>query len=139
MVISRITDIIIQIRENETMDRSKWQVEFKTEPPAKDSFWAPPESGKLEDCLVCRLIGGSAASLAGLLCLYEARRQPKKVKYVAVVTNRLLTQRSKMVMMYALGSTLLGLGGLRFAGIELPDFEKALYQDLPEWILGKEE
>lgn len=87
-----------------------------------------------------RLIRGSACTFVALFSIYEARRKPfaKRSKYLAPKVT-MLSPRATSMAYSVLGVTLLGLGGLQFAGFDLPDFQKMFYEDLPDLLLGKED
>jgi len=134
MVISRLTDILTKFRENEmvTHDPVTQQGKLIEEPNPTEP--APP------DCFSCRLIGGIGLTCMGLVLIYEPYRlKHAKVKPFATKVPKMMLPKTKSVVCYSLGITCIGLGILRYNGMQFPDIEKAIYQDMPQWLLGKEE
>jgi len=72
-----------------------------------------------EDCLECRLVGGSGLAGLGLFILYQARQ------YVADCRKQSQPPSSpKLIIGRGIGFALIGLGFARFAGMTLPQDEK---------------
>lgn len=96
------------------------------------------ETQPLKDCMSCRIIGGGAGCMAGLLFLWEIRRMKNsKVPKYSYISPRMMGNKPKKALLIFLALTCFTVGGMRLKGKELPDFEKTIYHDMPEWLLGK--
>ncbi|KAI1280285.1 hypothetical protein HDE_13896 [Halotydeus destructor] len=81
-----------------------------------------------EDCLECRLVGGTGLSCLGLYVLYQTRSHAKECQQQLKQTSK-----GRLIMASLLGISLIGLGVVRFSGITLPFTEEKHPEIKSKW------